>query len=99
MANITRLLSGSYRARVHIGGGKYKSITVPTRREAQLLAAQMEADLTSNAKIPEEARITLGEAMQKYIDSKRHCQPDCVNVHIKFTNPSHVPKANQAYRE
>ena len=70
MANITRLPSGSYRARVHIGGGKYKSITAPTRREAQLLAAQMEADLTSNAKIPEEARITLGEAMQKYIDSK-----------------------------
>ena len=29
----------------------------------------------------------------------RHCQPDCVNVRIKFTNPSHVPKANQAYRE
>ena len=28
-----------------------------------------------------------------------HCQPDCVNVRIKFTNPSHAPKANQAYRE
>ena len=31
--------------------------------------------------------------------NSRHCQPDCVNVRIKFTNPSHVPKANQAYRE
>ena len=27
MANISRLPSGSYRARVHLGGGKYKFIT------------------------------------------------------------------------
>ena len=30
---------------------------------------------------------------------QRPCQPDCVNARLKFTNPSHVPKANQAYRE
>ena len=29
----------------------------------------------------------------------RHCQPNCINVRIKFTNPSHAPTTNQAYRE
>lgn len=70
MVKITRLPSGSYRARVHLGGGKYKSITGKDKKDVQLRAAQLEADIKQTADIPEEALLTLGEAMQKYIDSK-----------------------------
>ena len=42
----------------------------------------------------------MGRGHLYHLDSfYRHCQPDCVNVRIKFTNPSHAPIRNQAYRE
>ena len=28
----------------------------------------------------------------------RPCQPNCVNIPKEFTNPSHCPRANRAYR-
>ena len=39
MVKIERLPSGSYRARVHLGGGKYKSITGKDKKSVQLEAA------------------------------------------------------------
>lgn len=72
MVKIERLPSGSYRARVHLGGGKYKSITGKDKKAVQLEAAQYEAGIKE-----EKARqdnpykaMTLGEAMSRYIDSK-----------------------------
>ena len=47
MVKITRLPSGSYRARVHLGGGKYKSITGKDKKDVQLKAAQLEAACTA----------------------------------------------------
>ncbi|MBQ8551403.1 MAG: site-specific integrase [Clostridia bacterium] len=69
MVKITRLPSGSYRARVHIGGGKYKSITGKDKKEVQLQAARYEAEnkLSESTLID---RITVGEAIDKYIETK-----------------------------
>lgn len=71
MVKIQRLESGSYRARVHLGNGKYKSITGKDKKQVQFEAAKIEADVTK-AKEPENPyrSITLGEAMAKYIELK-----------------------------
>lgn len=72
MVKIERLPSGSYRARVHLGGGKYKSITDKDKKTVQLLAAQYEADIeAAQAKENDPYRgMTVGEAMERYIDLK-----------------------------
>ena len=69
MVKIQRLESGSYRARVHIGGGKYKSITGKDKKEVQLLAAQYEAQVEMGTADTSE-RVTLGKAIDNYIGSK-----------------------------
>ncbi len=72
MVKIERLPSGSYRARVHLGGGKYKSITDKDKKTVQLLAAQYEADIESaQAKEKDPNRgMTVGQAMERYIELK-----------------------------
>ena len=73
MANITRLPSGSYRARVHIGGGKYKSITGKDKKALQLRAAQLEAEIESqNADDDIYSGMTVAEAMEKYVEAKKN---------------------------
>lgn len=71
MVKIERLPSGSYRARVHLGGGKYKSITGKDKKAVQLEAAKYESGVLEekNAASPYQT-MTLGDAMQKYIDLK-----------------------------
>lgn len=74
MVKIERLPSGSYRARVHLGGGKYKSITGKDKKAVQLEAAQVEANIEAviaSEKDPNRA-ITVGEAISKYIESKKN---------------------------
>ena len=71
MVKITRLPSGSYRARVHIGGGKYKSITGKDKKEVQLQAAQLEAEVAITASSPISA-MTLSEAIDGYIAQKQN---------------------------
>ena len=74
MVKIERLPSGSYRARVHLGGGKYKSITGKDKKAVQLEAAQYEADIeAAQAKENDPHRgMTVGEAIDRYIDTKRN---------------------------
>lgn len=74
MVKIERLPSGSYRARVHLGGGKYKSITDKDKKTVQLLAAQYEADIeAAQAKENDPNRdMTVYEAIGKYIESKKN---------------------------
>lgn len=68
-----QLPSGSYRVQVYIGtdtNGKkrYKSFTAPTKRQAQALAAEWKANKPEHE--PEE--LTIHEAIEKYLDVKRH---------------------------
>lgn len=71
MVKIQRLPSGNYRARVHIGNGKYKSITGKDKKAVQLEAAQLEANIETQSvcEDPNE-NMTVGEAMLKYIADK-----------------------------
>lgn len=71
MVKITRLPSGSYRARVHIGGGKYKSITGKDKKAVQLEAAQLEAKYDELSSSPK-AAMTLSEAVDGYIGQKQN---------------------------
>lgn len=71
MVKITRLPSGSYRTRVHIGGGKYKSITGKDKKDVQLQAAQLEAEVAMTAASPK-AAMTLSEAVDGYISQKQN---------------------------
>lgn len=70
MAKAKKLPSGNWRVRAYIGKngqGKpvYKSFTAPTKREAEFLAAEFAA----KKKRPAE-RMTVGEAITRYTDSK-----------------------------
>ena len=71
MVKITRLPSGSYRARVHLGGGKYKSITGKDKKDVQLKAAQIEAEVEQKIE-DENKHLTLAEAMKSYCEIKRN---------------------------
>lgn len=73
MVRIDRLPSGSYRARIHLGGGKYKSITGKDKKDVQLRAAQLEAEIEKQNNIDESNpydNMLVGDAIDKYIDSK-----------------------------
>ena len=68
MPTARKLPSGNWRVRVYIGmdnNGKkqYKSITAPTKKEAERLASIQQYEQI-------ESNITLGDAMQDYINSK-----------------------------
>lgn len=74
MVKIQRLPSGSYRARVHLGGGKYKSITGKDKKDVQLRAAQLEAEIESQSGTDDNPYIntTVAEAMEKYVEAKKN---------------------------
>lgn len=70
MATAKKLPSGRWRVRVYAGKGddgkpKYKSITAPTKREAEYLAAEY----ATRRKLDADC-ITVGEAVDRYINSK-----------------------------
>lgn len=74
MAKAKRLPSGSWRVLLYVGKDekgkrKYKSFTAESRRDAELAAAEYAA---SNPNNKPDCDLTLGEAMDKYIDSKRN---------------------------
>lgn len=67
------LPSGNWRCRAYIGkdeNGKkiYKSFTAPTRKQAELLAAQAAV----NGKEREKEELTIGKAVANYIESKEN---------------------------
>lgn len=64
MAKATQLPSGSWRVQVYING-KYKSITRPTKREAERDALELQLKLKR-----ELAQVTVGQAIDDYIESK-----------------------------
>lgn len=71
MATAKKLPSGSWRALAYVGVGedgkrRYKSFTAPTKKEAELLAAQYVADQDRR----ETSGLTVGEALQQYISAK-----------------------------
>lgn len=72
MANAKRLPSGNWRALVYAGkengSPKYKSFTAPTRKEAEFQAAQYSLE----RKERENGNITVLEAIDRYIDSKKN---------------------------
>ncbi len=72
MVKIERLPSGSYRARVHLGGGKYKSITGKDKKAVQLEAAQYEAGVIEEKNTNAPDTTTLGEYIDKYIELKNN---------------------------
>lgn len=71
MATAKKLPSGKYRALVYIGTfngkRKYKSFTAGTKKEAEYLASEY---LMTNKTKNEPLSITLGEAYDRYIESK-----------------------------
>lgn len=75
MATAKKLPSGSWRIRVYIGDNKYQSITAPTKREAEYLAAQL-----NYAKKEKPLSISFGEAVDRYINSKTNVlKPSTIN--------------------
>ncbi len=73
MVRLQKLDSGSYRARVNMGNGKYKSFTGKDKRDVQLRAAQFEAQIKVERSCENPyAAMTLSEAMEKYIESKEN---------------------------
>ncbi len=72
MVKVDKLPSGSYRARVNIGFGKYKTFTAKTKKEVQLKAFQFEADFESSSSQNSYAALTVAEAVEKYIESKKN---------------------------
>lgn len=71
MATARKLPSGSYRVNLFVGKDesgkrKYKSFTAPTKKEAELLAAQY--NLTRKEK--PQCALTVKEAISQYIESK-----------------------------
>lgn len=65
-----KLPSGSWRARVLVKDGKYKTFSGKDKKDVQLRAAQFEADrITKNSLKPQP--LSLGEAIDKYIELRR----------------------------
>ncbi len=67
MATAKKLPSGNYRVRVHIGNGKYKSFTAEKKADAEY-AANLYLQTYKDKHAP--SKITVGEAIDQYIESK-----------------------------
>lgn len=67
MATAKKLPSGNYRVRVHIGNGKYKSFTAEKKADAEY-AANLYLQTYKDKHAP--TKITVGEAVDQYIESK-----------------------------
>lgn len=75
MVKIDRLPSGTYRARVHLGGGKYKTLTDKNEKELEKKLKTYNAKLTLGlveTTPPPSTEMTVAEAMDKYIASKNN---------------------------
>ena len=75
MANAKRLPSGNWRAQVYIGkdiSGKriIKSVTAPTKRETEYLAAELLSRTDASRFVTHDKNMTIGDAVDQYIDSK-----------------------------
>lgn len=85
MATAKKLPSGSWRVRVSTGrntDGKYqyKSITAPTKKQAEFLAAEYAAKKRVTV-----STMTVGEAIDRYIDSKDEVlSPTTINEYRKM---------------
>jgi integrase len=71
MATARKLPSGNYRVNLFVGTGedgkrKYKSFTAPTKKEAELMAAQYNIDRKEKPK----CEMTVREAIERYIETK-----------------------------
>lgn len=71
MATARKLPSGNYRVNLFVGldadgKRKYKSFTAPTKKEAELMAAQYNVSKKEKPKV----ELTVKEAVEKYIDNK-----------------------------
>ena len=91
MAKAKKLPSGSWRVQIPSGekdmNGKYKyrSITAPTQKEAELMA--LEYELKSKEISQSSANMTLYEAMVKYIDIKSNVlSPTTVRLYTQIRN-------------
>ncbi len=68
MATAKKLPSGNYRVRIYDkAAGKYVSFTAPTKRDAERQATEW---LSTHRGISSPQKITIGQAVRKYIDSK-----------------------------
>lgn len=82
MAKAKKLPSGSWRVNLYIGKDaqnkrRYKSFTADTKKEAEYLAAEYNLKRKASP-----ADLTLGEAMDKYIESKEHVlSPTTINTY------------------
>ncbi len=66
MPKAKKLPSGNYRTRVHVGNGKYKSFTAPTKKESEYLASQyLVHNRQSNV-----SDMFISDVVQKYIEIK-----------------------------
>lgn len=75
MAKAKKLPSGSWRVRVYLGKDsegkdRYKSVTAPTKKEAELIAAQYAAKMRAGQQGSEDR--TLAECYVRYIEIKRN---------------------------
>lgn len=90
MPKAKKLPSGSWRCQVYLGkdeNGKniYKSVTADTRKEAEYLAAEMQL----KKKEKDKSGLTLAEAYEKYIESKKNVlSPNTVREYIRLSGKS-----------
>lgn len=75
MAKAKKLPSGNWRVQVFLGKDyngvkRYKSITAPTKKEAEYLAANYALTLAEEKKEAAPTRITLDQAIRQYIDNR-----------------------------
>ena len=108
MVKVDRLPSGNYRARVHIGDGKYKPFTGKNKKDVQLRAAQYEANLKTEESTGH-SLITLAEAIDCYIAQKanvlspstirgyravqRNATPELMKMKLRDINAEAVQRA------
>ncbi len=90
MPKAKKLPSGSWRCQVYLGkdeNGKniYKSVTADTKKEAEYLAAEMQL----KRKEKEKNGLTLKEAYEKYIESKKNVlSPNTIREYIRMSHKS-----------
>ena len=92
MASAKKLPSGNWRARGYTvdkdGKRHFKSFTSPSKKEAEALAAQYTADGIEK----QTSALTLRQATEKYIESKRNILSPATIVGYKVVLDNYVPK-------
>ncbi len=91
------LPSGSYRVRLYIGNGKYKSFTAATRDEAELLAQKYVVDhRIYNA--DDIGNMTFGEAIKDYIEVRTNTRSTTTILKYRSMIPQFEPLINMKLR-